>query len=369
MIDICYVGNSSIDDLVINNKIYITLGGSAIYSSFSTRASFNGKIGIISKINVATKLELVQNNINFYGSIVKKMTEFSLDENKSTCEVKYYNNEKLNLDRKIETNHLHISFRKGVDIESILEDNLVDYNHLSVDVMIHSVEYFIPIIKKYSSKIEILFCNMQEYNLIKEYIDKITLVIITNENKPVLAVTPNCIKIYDVTNNNNLKSTTGAGDSFIGGFLSKYVLNQNLDESVSQGIYNSNRCIEKIGPLSKEKLCINKIIKPKLLPNNIIVIGNSCAGKTTFIDYFKNIYNIYLDIDDLEPLLEVFNLDDLIYKNKIQEFKNYSLKLKYANRIWEEYNNDISSINHYTKPSRIGKGHDIVRPILWDYII
>lgn len=54
-----------------------------------------------------------------------------------------------------------------MNIQNILENELLNYNHLSVDVMIHSVTDFIPIIEKYASKIEILFCNINEYNIIK----------------------------------------------------------------------------------------------------------------------------------------------------------------------------------------------------------
>ena len=74
-------------------------------------------------------------------------------------------------------------------------------------------------------------------------------------------------------------------------------------------------------------------------------------------------------MDDLEPLLEAFMLDDLLYQNKIEEFKKIKNELKYVNKIWEEYNDNINSINHYTKPANMGNGHDIIRPILWDYII
>lgn len=151
--------------------------------------------------------------------------------------------------------------------------------------------------------------------------------------------------------------------------MSKYIINQDIDESISQGIYNASKSIENIGPLLSIESCIDKTTKSTLLPNNIIVIGNSCAGKTTFIDYFKKYYNIYSDIDDLEPLLEAFMLDDLLYQNKIEEFKKIKNKLKYVNKIWEEYNDNINSINHYTKPANLGDGHDIIRPILWDYII
>ena len=369
MIDLCYVGNSSNDKIIVNNKTYNTLGGSCIYSSFSSRTSFDGKISIISKVNSDIKLLLNERHIEFYGTIVDRMTEFIIDESKSTCESPFYNADAIKLETKIDVNYLHISLRKGVDVQNILENGLLSYNHLSVDVMIHSVADFIPIIEKYASKIEILFCNINEYNIIKKYVKDISLIIVTNEDKPVLAITPIDTISYFVINNKNIKSTTGAGDSFIGGFLSKYIINQDINESISQGIYNSGKSIESIGPLLSTQLCIDSITKSILLPNNIIVIGNSCSGKTTFINYFKKYYNIYSDIDDLAPLLETFMLDDLLYQNKIEEFKKIKNEIKYVNKIWEEYNDNINSINHYTKPANLGNGHDIIRPILWDYII
>ena len=220
MIDICYVGNSSNDTIIVNNKMYNTLGGSSIYSSFSSRTSFDGKIAIISKVDGNTYSLLNDRQIEFFGTIVDKMTKFIIDESKLTCESTFYNTDLINLESKLDVNYLHISFRKGVDVEGILKSKLLKYDHLSIDVMIHSVEDFISIIKKYISKIEILFCNTKEYNILKEYIKDIPLVIVTNENKPVIAITPANTASYNVIDNKNIKSTTGAGDTFIGGFLS-----------------------------------------------------------------------------------------------------------------------------------------------------
>ena len=62
-------------------------------------------------------------------------------------------------------------------------------------------------------------------------------------------------------------------------------------------------------------------------------------------------------------------IDDLIYANKIKEFKEIKKELIYTKKIWEEYDNDINNINNYTKPAVSGNGHDIIRPILWDEIV
>ena len=65
-----------------------------------------------------------------------------------------------------------------------------------------------------------------------------------------------------------------------------------------------------------------EIFKNGILPKNIIVVGNSCAGKTTFIDFFKSFYNIYTDIDDLAPLLEMFMIDDVSNGKNLDDFIN-----------------------------------------------
>ena len=68
MIDLCYVGNSSNDKIVVNNETYNTLGGSCIYSSFSSRTSFDGKIAIISKVDSDTNLLLKEKQIEYLST-------------------------------------------------------------------------------------------------------------------------------------------------------------------------------------------------------------------------------------------------------------------------------------------------------------
>lgn len=99
MIDLCYVGNSSKDKIVINNEIYNTLGGSCIYSCFSSRTSCDDRIAIISKVDSDTSLLLKEKQIEFYGTIVDKMTEFIIDESKSTCESQFYNTDVIKLEK------------------------------------------------------------------------------------------------------------------------------------------------------------------------------------------------------------------------------------------------------------------------------
>lgn len=54
--------------------------------------------------------------------------------------------------------------------------------------MIHSIDSFIFMIKKYIDKIDIIFCSNKEYQVLKQYFKPLPLTIITNQNKPVIAV-------------------------------------------------------------------------------------------------------------------------------------------------------------------------------------
>ena len=171
MWDLIFVGNISEDNIIINasNKSNKCIGGSAVYSSFASRISNEFlKIGIIGKCNGKYKNIIEQNKIDFLGKIVVDNTIFYIDEIKNTCEGENYNNVCYENSKKVKTRHLHISFRKGISVEQIIENELIEYDSLSVDVMIYSVNFFIPVLKKYSNKIDILFCNMDEYIMIKE---------------------------------------------------------------------------------------------------------------------------------------------------------------------------------------------------------
>ena len=106
------------------------------------------------------------------------------------------------------------------------------------------------------------------------------------------------------------------------------------------------------------------------MPKNLIVIGNSCAGKSTFVRIFEKYYNLYINIDDYGPLLEIFKLDDKIRQDEaIVLNKEIEKNINYCSEIIEEYRRDYPNIKYYTKISENLKGHEILRPILWDLIL
>lgn len=367
---ITYIGNVSKDNIkTIRGENKTSIGGSAIYSSFATKlVNKNINISIVSN-TTRRNIEYIKcNNIQFEGNQIENDTEFMIDEQKGTCIGKNYNN--IYLKNKIITDHLHVSFRKGIDISSIINNTELKYKTLSADVMIHSVENIIPEIIKYESKIKILFCNLQEYDIIKDYVRKIPLLIITNNKYPIIIKEKGIFYIYNVKKCKNIVSDTGAGDSFIGGFLGEYLKNKNIEDAVKAGAETSSLSLLNIGPLkTNSKMILNKG-KIKKLPSNIIVLGNPCTGKTTFINILTKYFDVYSKIDDIKPLQEVFYIDDTIRKNvAILMESEFNKNIRYCKDIIEEYKMDCPKINYYTKPSKNKKGHDIIRPVLWDKII
>lgn len=156
MIDICFVGNSSIDYIMAGKKQYKTYGGSAIYSSLSCRTCSEKNIAIISNVSKELNNLLQHHDIINLGNVNDDITTFKLNEDNGSCKgIKYYN-KPFTLPKTININHLHISFRKGVNIDSILDNHNIKFQTLSVDVMIHSVEDMLPYIVKYQNKIFIL---------------------------------------------------------------------------------------------------------------------------------------------------------------------------------------------------------------------
>lgn len=166
-----------------------------------------------------------------------------------------------------------------------------------------------------------------------------------------------------------IEGLDGVGDSFIGGYLVKEIEHKSFDECVIEGIKNSVASIESFGPLKADFPIKVVNSKMKRIPNNIIVIGNSCAGKTTFINFLKKIYNIYVDIDDLPPLLEMFELDDISAKGNLNDLIKIKEKLVYMKDICDQYIQEFPNINHYSVKAKQGNGHDIIRPVLWNMIL
>ena len=136
MIDLCFVGNSSIDLIKNENGNEETFGGSAIYSSLSCRSISDKSIGIISNVDNNLKKLLDSKQIYLFGKVVDEINTFEIDESLGTCNFIKQSNNDILIDEDIEVNYLHVSFRKGVNIDNVLKNIYLSFNEITGSFLI-----------------------------------------------------------------------------------------------------------------------------------------------------------------------------------------------------------------------------------------
>jgi uridine kinase len=154
-----------------------------------------------------------------------------------------------------------------------------------------------------------------EYGKIED-IDIKGLFIVTDEDKPILAkgqVTEEYFYVPKITS--IIKSTTGAGDSFLGAFLAEYKISNSIESSVTAGITSAQIFLQSYSNNSMSKRHFKKLFNRyqqlKLwMPKKIIIAGPSCAGKTTLINKYPNIFSVYNLYNDLNVLQERVKIDN-----------------------------------------------------------
>lgn len=79
--------------------------------------------------------------------------------------------------------------------------------------------------------------------------DRTRIVVITQGDKPVLLARGNDIKEISVPkiDSEKIEDTNGAGDAFVGGFLSQYVQGKDLEKCIDCGIWVSGLIIQRSG--------------------------------------------------------------------------------------------------------------------------
>lgn len=382
--DLVYAGNISRDKYIDTGNEY--WGGSGFHSAIASALLGEKKVGVISGVGEDFDEEIfrILGIININGKLKKERCNvFQTDSVNSSFKLsgEYYL-PYPSVTERIFARHLHISLRKGVPVEDILSNPMIRFDSLSVDVMYSSIDYAMDMICRFKERISMIFCNLKEYEQIKEHISTI-LTIVTNEHRPVMLwkdgilqqmfIVPYCDKII---------RTDGAGDSFIGGFLS-IPRRMNLHGNIIRGIAMSWTAVacERRYELTHEELSYAlKMVEDtnlksiKKVPRHIIVIGNPCSGKTAFTDYIIDYFSdYYISIDDYGALQDVFMLDDCIRLNSSipETLNDFKIKGK-AKKVTDEYLNlyerSVLESSLYTIPNSNG-GHDICRPELWDIIL
>ena len=82
-------------------------------------------------------------------------------------------------------------------------------------------------------------------------------IITCGANPTIVGYQDGTVKEYPIipVEEKDIKDTNGAGDAFVGGFLSQYVQGKSIDESIGAGHWLANINIKLVGPTyPKEKI-------------------------------------------------------------------------------------------------------------------
>src|SRR2546423_15101402 len=77
------------------------------------------------------------------------------------------------------------------------------------------------------------------------------IVILTHGGEPtIVGYQDGTVKEYPIIpiESKDIVDTNGAGDAFVGGFLSQYIQGASIERSVKAGHWLANLCIQQVGP-------------------------------------------------------------------------------------------------------------------------
>ena len=267
MIDILFVGNSSYDIIVCQGNTYNCIGGSAINSCFGAICYKSPRIAICTHIGVDFLIELLsfyQINIDAVEISNRPSNRFYINEDKK--EIKLQTKTYLQVNNRLNysfISHMHVSIRFGVNAEAFFSNNTA--KSISVDVMQSSIANSVNILRKYIQYINFIFCNKDEYLTLVNNFEfdfsghKNLTLIITDATGVEIIKSNEVVFIKNLPKNTiKVKNTVGAGDTFIGSFLSYYLTSGDLVTSGYLGLAAATLSVTDIGTIhilkKKQKL-------------------------------------------------------------------------------------------------------------------
>jgi len=288
MVEISFIGNLSIDKISVRGFTKETFGGAALYGSLAS-ALFNSKTGLMSIIgtdfppSVMRDLSTCQIDLSGIKKVDNSSIRFHIvySEDMSLESIKAYN---LDLSEKL----INIPFPQAFLNSKIV--NITPNNFHTQKVIITRVKKEIPLAKislqshAYHLKrgvnkfkallkdVDYLFLNEREARFLSnkrnildtakrialqvKFLACITRgpkgAIVATKSGTIFQFSPSALEVTD---------PTGAGDSFVGGFLATLLRERNIVPATINGFTASGIALSGFGPCK-----LLEILKKKYLP-------------------------------------------------------------------------------------------------------
>jgi len=248
---IIFCGNSSIDHIIAHQGTKNVIGGSAVNSAIAGNLFSNKEISVISSVGYDFPLDIL-NKLNIDTQYIQKYetktNSFKIDEINNRISLINDAYTPIIIPEHLHTSHLHVSCRKGVPFIDAI--NNIDAQYYSLDVMWSSIKDFLPELSACLKKADFLFCNDSEFIIMKRngIIDTLpqNLTIFTTDKNGVCYQKGKKQKYFPPMKMDNIVSTVGAGDTFLGSFLSSFN-GCNLNDAVYQALAMASISVTDFG--------------------------------------------------------------------------------------------------------------------------
>lgn len=248
-----FCGNSSIDHIITHQGTKDVIGGSAVNAAIAGSLFGNKEISIISSVGYDFPLDILD-KLNIDTQYIQKhetkTNSFNIDEINNRISLINSAYAPIIIPEQLTTNHLHISCRKGVPFTDAM--NKIHAQSYSLDVMWSSIKDFLPELSACLKKADFLFCNDSEFIIMQRngLIDSLpqNLSIFTTDKTGVYYQKRNERKYFATIKTDDVISTVGAGDTFLGSFLSTFN-GKNLNEAVYKALAMASISVKDYGNL------------------------------------------------------------------------------------------------------------------------
>ncbi|CAG0915597.1 unnamed protein product [Notodromas monacha] len=130
------------------------------------------------------------------------------------------------------------------------------------------------------------------------------LVVITQGELPVICVQGDEVTIFDVPHipEEQIVDTNGAGDSFVGGFLSKYIIGKPLEDCVNAGIWAAHQIIARPGLTFPEKCAVEKSIGNFIVDVRRVGMDSRVSKKgDEYWSHAGSFENMFANLEEIDP--------------------------------------------------------------------